>query len=196
MPDRAACGCGCANTFSSKDAESDLEDYRKKGPDPTTRALIDAIVREGIEGATLLDIGAGVGAIQLALLKAGAASAASVDASAGYVEVNRAEAARQGFSDRTHARLGDFVALADQVEPADVVTLDRVVCCYSDADALLAGSAGHARRMVGLVYPRVRWWIRVGAMVGNPLLRLFRQPITFWVHPDVVVDAPLRRAGF
>jgi len=190
------CKCGCANTFSDRDAESDVKEYRKNGPDATTQALIDAILAEGIEGATLLDIGAGIGAIQLELLKAGAARAESVDASEGYVEANRAEAARNGFADRTNPRLGDFVALADEVAPADVVTLDRVVCCYSDANALLTRTADHAGRMVGLVYPRVRWWIRALAVVGNPFFRLLRRPITFWVHPEAVVDGPLREAGF
>ena len=115
-PDTPICegGC-CANVFSSREAEDDLKRYRKNGPDPTTRALIDAIVAEGVEGASLLDIGGGVGAIQLGLLAAGAARAESVDASEAYVSVARSEAARRGYGDRTVGRVGDFVAIADQI---------------------------------------------------------------------------------
>src|SRR5215210_5561700 len=113
MPERAGCpdGC-CVNTFSSREAEKDLERYRKNGPDKTTRALVDAIVEAGVNDATVLDIGGGIGAIQLELLAAGAASAQSVDASEAYVGVARAEAARRGFGDRTDHRLGSFESLA------------------------------------------------------------------------------------
>lgn len=84
-----------------------LMGYRDKGPDATTRALVDAIVAEGIDGATLLDIGGGIGVVQLELLGAGAATAVLVDASEAYVEVARAEAERRGYSDRTQGHIRD-----------------------------------------------------------------------------------------
>ena len=89
----------------------------------------------------MLDIGGGIGAIQLELLAAGASRAQAVDASEAYVETARAEAERRGYGDQTTARVGDFVELAPSIEPADVVTLDRVVCCYPDVDALLGAAA-------------------------------------------------------
>src|SRR4029077_5875129 len=104
-----------------KQAKGDLKRYLKHGPDKSTQALIDAIVGEGIEGATLLDIGAGIGAIQLALLDAGAASAESVDATEAYVQVARDEAARRGFAEQTHGRIGTLEGLARVIDPADVV---------------------------------------------------------------------------
>lgn len=158
MPDPAPCSCGCPNTFSTKEADADLTRYVKEGPNPSTRALIAAIVAEGIEGSTLLDIGAGIGAIQLELLAAGAKSAELVDATDAYVAAAGAEAERRGYGDRARGRVGDFVALAGEIGPADVVTLDKVVCCYTDMPALLGHAGEHARRMVGLVYPRDTWW--------------------------------------
>lgn len=190
------CNCGCPNTFSNREAEGDLKRYRKKGPDPTTRALIDAIVAEGVEGATLLDIGAGIGAIQLELLAAGAARATSVDASEAYVEAARSEAERRGFADRTSGRFGDFVALAPEIDPADVVTLDRVVCCYSNLPALLAAASGRARRLIGLVYPRDRWWNRIAARVINAFAWLTRNDTRWYVHRPGQVHALLRGAGY
>jgi len=197
VPTPAPCDCpGCPNVFSSDEAEKDLRRLRDKGPDPTTKALIEAILARGVAGATVLDIGGGVGAIQLELLDAGAASTVSVDASTDFVAVARAEAERRGFGDRTRHLAGDFVALAAELEPADIVTLDKVVCCYSDMQLLVDRSAGRARRMVGLVYPRSAWWVRVVATVGNAGYRLFRSATRFYVHPQDRVDRLIRDAGF
>ena len=194
MPE-PSCDC-CPNTFSSRDAEGDLKRYREKGPDKTTRSLIDAIVAEGIAGASLLDVGGGIGAIQLELLAAGAAKALSVDASEAYVEVALGEAERRGYGDRTEARVGDFVTLAPEIEPADVVTLDRVVCCYADLAALLGAVGSHARRLVGLVYPRDIWWNRVVARGIAAFGWLTRDPTRWYLHRPGEVDAILQAAGY
>jgi hypothetical protein len=197
MPERRPCDCGCAaNTFSTKEAEGDLERYLEKGPDATTRALIDAIVGGGIQGATVLDVGGGIGAIQLELLGAGAARAQAVDASEAYVETALAEAERRGYGNRTTARVGDFVQLATTIEPADVVTLDRVVCCYPDVDSLLGAAADKATRMVGLVYPRDVWWNRLIGRAMNAWSWLTRDATRWYLYPTAQVDGILRRAGF
>jgi hypothetical protein len=197
MPERLPCDCGCTpNTFSERDARDDLKRYIEKGPDKTTRALVRAIVAAGIEGTTVLDIGGGIGAIQLELLAAGAARAEAVDASEAYVATAQAEAARRGFGDRTSARIGNFVALASSIEPADVVTLDRVVCCYPDAEALLGAAADKATRMVGLVYPRDIWWNRVMGRVMNAFAWLTRDRTRWYLYRTAHVDGILRRAGF
>lgn len=197
MPDRQPCDCpGCPNVFSDRAAEDGLKRYRRKGPDPTTRELIDVIVAEGIDGDTVLDIGGGIGAIQLGLLEAGAAATESVDASPPYVAAAREEAARRGFADRTRHLEGDFVALAGEVAPADVVTLDRMVCCYSDMPALIDRSIDHARRMIGLVYPRDSWWTRALATVMNATGRVVRGRLRWYVHRERRLDARIRAAGF
>jgi SAM-dependent methyltransferase len=143
----------------------------------------------------VLDIGAGVGAVHLALLDAGAASAVDVDASEAYVAAARDEAARRGHADRVRHEIGDFVAVAPDLDAADVVVLDRVVCCYPDVEALVSLSAARARRRYGLVYPRDSWWIRNGARVANAVAHVFRSKITFFVHRTADVDAIVRAAG-
>jgi magnesium-protoporphyrin O-methyltransferase len=196
MTDRPPCDCGCANVFSSKEADADLKRYRKNGPESSTQALIDALVAEGIEGVTLLDIGAGIGAIQLALLAAGAARAESVDATEAYVVAAGEEAKRRGFGDRAAGRLGDFVALAPDIEAADIVTLDKVVCCYRDMPALLGRASERARRVIGLVYPRETWWNRLASRAFAAWGRLTRDPTRWTLHRHADIDALLARAGF
>jgi Methyltransferase domain len=196
MADERPCACGCANTFSTKDADVDLDRYRREGANPSTRALLAAIVAEGIEGATLLDIGAGIGAIQLELLAAGLASARSVDASEPYVAVARAEAERRGYEARTDGWVGDFVAIADTIAAADIVTLDKVVCCYSDMRSLVRSAGEHATRMVGLVYPRETWWNRLGSRLFAVIGWITRDPTRWHIHSARELDATLRAAGF
>ena len=196
MPESQPCSCGCPNTFSSKNAEDDLKRYLKQGADGTTRALIDAVVAEGVDGATLLDVGGGIGAIQFELLGAGVARATSVDASEGYVEVARREAERRGLSERIDARFGDFVAIADELHAADLVTLDRVVCCYPNLPTLMRAVTSHSKRVVGLVYPRDTWWNRVAARGLAVWGWLTRDSTRWYLHEPGQVDGLLRSAGF
>ena len=181
--------------FDAEEARHDLLVYRKDGADGSTRRLIDALLAEGIEGASLLDIGGGVGIIQLELLEAGIASSVDVDASGPYLQVAEAEAAERGFRERTAYHHGDFVALADQVEDADVVTLDRVICCYPDVRSLVGSSARHARRLYALVYPVDRWWTRGVGRIMNFFTMLSRSEYRMYVHSERLVDQLVREAG-
>jgi hypothetical protein len=196
MTDRPPGDCGCANVFGNREAEDDLKRYRRRGADSTTKALIEAIVAAGVEGATLLDIGGGIGAIPLELLAAGASSAQSVDATEAYVTISHQEAERRGVADRVTGRVGDFVALASEIGTADVVTLDKVVCCYLDMPALVGRAAERARRMVGLVYPRDIWWNRIAARVIDGWSWLTRDPVRWRLHRPADIDRVLAEAGF
>jgi len=196
MSDQSPCDCGCPNVFSAKEARNDLRRYQRQGPDSSTKALIEAILAEGVEGQSLLDIGGGIGAIQLGLLEAGLAHAESVDATEAYVETARDEAARRGFGDRVSGRVADFVSVAAEIPPADVVTLDKVVCCSPDMPALLGRAAERARRIVGLVYPRETWWNRLAARLLAAWGWISRDPTRWYLHPTAEVDALLTSAGF
>jgi Methyltransferase domain len=191
-------GCCCQGVdemFGERTARHDLRRYRKRGPSKPTRMLLDALRREGIEHATVLDIGGGIGAIQHELLDAGADRAIGVEASAAYLRAAREEADRRGNSDRIGYEAGDFVAIADRVEPADVVTLDRVICCYPDLESLVGRSADRARRLYGLVYPRDRWWVGLGIRATNLVMRMSRRAFRAHLHPTSAVDGVARRHG-
>lgn len=182
--------------FDRRSAEKQLRQLRRKGPARETRLLIDALVEAGVEDATLLDIGAGPGAVQAGLFSAGAQRATSVDASAGYLEVARAFAAESGYRDRVDYRHGDFVTLADAIPPADVVTLDKVICCYPDMDALVGRSADRAGRLYGAVFPRDSMPARVSVRLANAWSRLTGSEFRVYVHPETDIDGVLRERGF
>lgn len=189
------CRVDYSEQFNDDEARRDLLTYRADGPDPTTLRLVEALIGEGVQDASLLDIGGGIGAVQLQLLAAGVARSTDVDASAPYLAVARSEAEELGWQDRTAYLHGDFTKLADQVESADIVTLDRVVCCYPDARALVGLSAARARRLYGLVHPVDRWWTRLLASVGNLGYALFRNPYRMYVHRQALIDELISREG-
>jgi 2-polyprenyl-3-methyl-5-hydroxy-6-metoxy-1,4-benzoquinol methylase len=181
--------------YNQKKAASELRKYREKGPIPSTKALIDALVAEGMEGSTVLDIGGGIGAIQHELLAAGAAHVTSVDASASYLEAARKEASRRSVEDRVTYRHGDFVEVAESVAPADIVTLDRVVNVYPDWRRLVELSAAHAQRLYGIVCPRNTPMVRFVILVMNLILGLTRKPVRAAIRPADEIERIARENG-
>lgn len=192
----SCCQCeGIRREFDDRQARKDLKRYRRKGARKTTRMLVDALLAEGVDGTSLLDVGGGVGTIQFELLKHGVTRAVHVDASPSYLDVARDEAARLGHANRIDHVSGDFTDVADGLEDADLVTLDRVICCYDDMPALVGASASRARRLYGLVYPRDTWWTRAGERAVNLIQRIRRSPMRIFIHPTEAVDACVRAQG-
>jgi hypothetical protein len=191
------CQCqGIEELFNQEQVEKDLRQYRRRGPDRTTRWLVDAIRRQARGSRTLLDIGGGVGAIQHALLEAGIERAEGVEASAAYFTAALKEAQRRGLGERVHYHYGNFTELEQDVAPADIVTLDRVICCYDDMDKLVGLSVLKARQIYGVVYPRDGWWMKLGAVLLNLYFRIRRSPYRGFVHSTRAVEAIIGSSGF
>ena len=146
----SCCGDGipsCEAVFDERAAQDDLRRYRKDGPAWATGVLIDALARGvDLEDASVIDIGAGIGVVHLELLQRGAARATDIDGSSAYLAVARREAERLGVADRVEHVIGDAAVVGADVEPADLVALDRVICCFGDLPALLGAAAGLATR--------------------------------------------------
>jgi magnesium-protoporphyrin O-methyltransferase len=181
--------------YDEKVAAADLSRYRKTGPRPWARALIDAIEAEGVDGATLLDIGGGIGVIQHELLDAGAASATNVEASSAYLAAARGEGDRRSLADRVTYHHGDFVDLAASIQRADVVTLDRVLNVYPDWERLASLSAGHARRLYGVVIPRDTLFVRLVIVAINLVQQLRRKRVRAAIVPIDELERNLRQQG-
>jgi magnesium-protoporphyrin O-methyltransferase len=185
-----SCGCddGFASIFDRRNAEDDRDRYRRKGPDRTTRMLLELLAPYRDASSTVLDIGGGIGIIDHELLRNGVGTAVLVDGSSASLEVARQEARRLDTLDRIEFVEGDFVHLAAGIEPADIVTLDRVVCCYPDAEGLVGISAARVRTVYGLVLPRDRRMVRIAIGLENLWFRLRRKAYRAYVHPTARVD--------
>lgn len=183
--------------FNARAARRDLRRYRARGPSATTRLLLDALLAvRGPGDRALLDVGGGVGAISHELLQAGFEGAVQVDASTAYLAASGKEAARRGHRERISFHFGDFVDLADALAPADVVTLDRVLCCYPDVERLVSASVEKARHLYGLVYPRERALTRAGVSLANAWFRVRRSEFRTFVHSPEQVERIIRERGF
>jgi 2-polyprenyl-3-methyl-5-hydroxy-6-metoxy-1,4-benzoquinol methylase len=181
--------------YDEKVAAADVSRYGKNGPRPWTRTLIEAIKAEGVGGATLLDIGGGIGVIQNELLDSGAALATSVEASSAYLAAARQESDRRGHGGRVTYHHGDFVDLAESIQHADVVTLDRVLNVYPDWDRLASFSAERARRLYRVVIPRDTPFVRLVISAINLVLRLRRQRVRAAVVSIEGLERILRQGG-
>ncbi len=134
---------GYGEFFSEEQARREARRYRTKGLGAPSRWVVDVVREQGIEGKSVLEPGGGIGAVEIELLKAGAARSTVVELSPGYDEVAAELAQEAGVSERMERHVGDFAA--DGTEPADVVVLHRVVCCYPDYERLLGAAAEKAR---------------------------------------------------
>ena len=130
------------------------------------------------------------------MLKAGVSEAVGVDASSAYIKAVEEEGEQQGHGDRISSHFGDFVEVAPQISPADIVTLDRVICCYHDLDNLVNLSTALATSMYGVVYPRDTWQVKAAFGFINLYLRLTRKTFRVFIHPTKSVDSLVRRSGF
>jgi 2-polyprenyl-3-methyl-5-hydroxy-6-metoxy-1,4-benzoquinol methylase len=187
--------CAAEKQFDSKVAERDLQRYRRGGPDAVARLMLAELRRWPLQGEDLLDIGSGIGVIGAELAGIGLASATLVEASPAYLDVARAEIELCYESRPTRFLLGDFATIADTLTDADVVTLDRVVCCYPDAEALLHGAASRTRRLLAFSYPRDRWYMWTLTAFQNFWRRLRGSPFRTFVHPPERMGAVLEAAG-
>jgi len=187
--------CAAEAQFNQKRAERDLRRYRRRGADATTRLMLEELRRWPLKGRRLLDVGGGIGVIGRELAGSGVASATFVEASPAYLEVARREVGLKFGSRPTQFVLGDFALIAGTLPEADVVTLDRVVCCYPDAEALLGAAAARTRQLLAFTYPRDRWYVRALFAVVNLSMRLTGKEFRAFVHAPERMEAVLEAAG-
>lgn len=183
------------SVFSGRFARRQSKRYRRRGLTPAAQRIVDFATAQGIAGASVLEIGGGVGQLQVELLRRGAAHVTNLEISENY----EAEAARlledAALTDRVTRRFLDIAQAPDEVEPADVVVLHRVVCCYPDYAALLNVAAGHARKALVYSHPAVNVVNRVQFGAENAYRRLSRNDFRAFIHPQEGMVRAAESAG-
>ena len=175
--------------FKPRLARRSLERYRKRGLDGLERRMVASAI-DAVEGARVLEIGGGIGALQAELLLAGADTGEVVEIVDAYAPYARELAQGLEIEGRTTFAVKDVLEQPESVEPADIVVLNRVVCCSPDGVELAAAAAQLARRRLVLSYPRDTWWTRFGIAAMNAGFAITRRSFRAFVHrPTALADA-------
>lgn len=170
--------------------------FVKKGLEESQQQLVAGLRQAGFRDATLLEIGSGVGGLHQTLLEEGAASAVGIDLASKMLKEAREMAEERGLSARTKYIEDDFMNLADRVDKADITILDKVICCYPDADGLVHQSLAKTRRVYALTYPRDRLLTRIGEKLVAVMMWLFRSAFRSYVHDPRQIEAWITAEGF
>jgi magnesium-protoporphyrin O-methyltransferase len=186
---------GCDRFFGPRFARRVSRRYRKRGLDDTARRIVAFLEQRGIEGASVLEVGGGIGEIQLELLKAGAGRAVNLELSPAYDDEAERLLREAGLEGRAERRLHDIAVDPQGVEPADVVVLHRVVCCYPDYERLLGAAADRARHALVFSYPRRNAALRLVVGTQNAVFRLLRKEFRTFAHPPPAMLAVLEERG-
>ena len=186
---------GCDRFFTPRLARRVARRYRERGLDKTARRIVEFLEDAGIEGATVLEVGGGVGEIQIELLKRGAERSVNLELSTAYEREAELLLGAAHLQDRVQRRLHDIAVDPDSVEPADVIVLHRVVCCYPDYERLLAAAAAHARRFLVFSYPRRNAVARLFVAAQNVGFRIRRMEFRTFAHPPSAMLAVLADRG-
>ena len=186
---------GYQTVFSGRFARRIARTYRKRGLDPTQRRLVSFLTDRGIQNASVLEIGGGVGEMQIELLSRGARKATNLEISRGYETEAAALLNRSGMADRVTRRFVDIATSPEEIESADVVVLHRVVCCYPDYERLLSAAASHAKRLLAFSHPPRNLFSRMIVSGENLLHRLRGGDFRAFVHPPEAMIATAEAQG-
>ena len=186
---------GCDQFFSASFARKMAGRYRKRGLDRAARRMVEFLDEQGLEGATVLEVGGGVGEIEIELLKRGAAHSVNLELSSAY-DTEAVQLLREaGLEQRAERRVHDIAVDPAGVEPADVVVLHRVVCCYPDYERLLGAAAAHAGRLLVFSHPPRNVASRLLVACQNLGFRLRRIEFRTFAHPPAEMLAVLEKHG-
>jgi 2-polyprenyl-3-methyl-5-hydroxy-6-metoxy-1,4-benzoquinol methylase len=187
---------GYRQIFSEKNAGAEARRYRRRGLDGTSRRICDFIKNRGVEGKTLLEVGGGIGSIEIELLKAGMAQAVNVELTPTYEAAAGELLGEAGLADRVQRRVMDFAEAGTEVETADVVVMNRVICCYPDMPKLAGAAAERTKDVLVMSFPNSRWWTRLGLTLTNFGFQVIRMQFRIFMHSPELIVAAVEQRGF
>jgi hypothetical protein len=181
--------------FKPRMARRSLEQYRRKGHGELEQQMISAASEGGLAGARVLEIGGGIGTMQAELLEAGAERGEVVELVPAWESYARELAREKGVEDRTSFRIADVLDDPASVDPAEVVVMNRVVCCSPDGVQLAGAAARLARRTLVFSFPRNVLWVRAGLGLVNLGLGLTGGSFRVFAHPREALFAAAGAEG-
>lgn len=186
---------GYSRLFNDRFARRRAARYRKRGLDKVARRMVEVLEVQGVAGATVLEVGGGVGELHVELLRRGASRATNLELSLGYEAEAQRLLAEAGLAGRVDRRILDIAAQPDDVEPADVVILNRVVCCYPDYAKLLGAVAERTQRQLVFSHPPRNVVSKSIVATQNLFFRALRRDFRVFAHPPQAMRTVLTEHG-
>jgi magnesium-protoporphyrin O-methyltransferase len=187
---------GYRTIFGAKAVQRDARRYRRKGLSGSAGWLRDALRGDGVSERSVLEVGGGIGGLQIELLEAGARHATNVEIIDNYEATARSLISEHSVDDRVERHVADFAVQPEQLPAADIVILHRVICCYPDPDTLTSAACGRAKDRVAITIPREARWVKLGFRAMNAWLRIRRIAFRGYVHPHAQILDVAATYGF
>ncbi len=195
-PDRYDCCAATTTHFDDQFVENEISKLRTVGPHVATRRLLDALVDCGVRGLHMLEVGGGTGTITLGLMSHGVKSCTFVEIVPAFLSATATRASKERCAERINFIGADFVAIHAQIDTADIVVMDRVVCCYPHAESLMNAALTRCSRYFGISYPKDSLASRLDTLIKNRRRRRARNPFRTFVHPEKNIRGMVTDAGF
>jgi len=184
------------NQFDDKVAQRDLKNHLKGKDKKETKKLLHMLSDVDVSNKSLLDIGGGVGVIADQLFKKGLEKSTMVDISRAYQSAAKSLLSGYVSEGRSHFILGDFSQVYTNIETADIVTLDKVICCYEDFDSLVKTSVARANSIYAIILPRNAWWVKLFNKFGVVWRKISGNEFNSYIHPIKEIEKIIHSAGF
>ena len=185
-----------ASRFFSFFARRYRHRFEKKGFEPSQHQLMAGLAQVGYQDMTLLEVGSGVGHVHQTMLELGAASAIGIDLAPEMIKEAEKWADDRGLTDRVQYLVGDFIHQTEDIETADVCVMDKVVCCYPDAEGLVKATLAKTAKVYALTYPRNKWYVRLAIGSAAFMLKLIRSDFRPYVHDPVLIEQWIIGQGY
>ena len=180
----------------SRQARRYAKRFRTKGLDRAQRIILNQLLAVGIEGGSVLEVGCGVGGLHISLLMNGAGSATGVDLSEGMINEAKQLSNEFGVADKVNYLCGDLVSTDGEAKAADIVVLDKVLCCYVDPKTLIKRSTSKTNWLYAVSYPRGALLARIGFVTLQSLGTWLRWSFHPFYHEPLSLIAAIKREGF
>ena len=182
--------------FDEQYAKKDLIRYRAHGLKKNSQPLFKLIEAVDLAGMSLLDIGGGIGSLSFELLKNGISKSTIIDISEAHIHICRQESCRLGLQDRIQCMQGDFLDEVGSLPSADLVVLDKVICCYAAYELLVKDSICKSKRWYAFSIPRDIWWVHLGQWLEKLWLQIKGRHFPTFIHPVFEIERIITTSGF
>ena len=184
------------NTFDDQLAKQELGDYLKSGLKKSSLPFMKVLEALPLDNKSVLDIGGGIGALTFELFKKNILKVSHVDLSEPYVKTFRSEVDRRSLTEKVQSYHGDFLDFVNDIETADLVSLDKVICCYPDFDNLVRQSIKKSNVWYAYSIPRTNLTTRIYFFIDKIMNKLKGKNLSVFFHSKDAIERIVIESGF